>query len=74
MSEHEQQADRLDDEVAELEQRSKNLGEEISDVREDWERKQSDDAVPGAVGDVTDAVGDASKETGSPPPEAEGPG
>ena len=44
MSEHEQQADRLDDEVAELQARSERLGEEISDAREDWERKQADDS------------------------------
>jgi hypothetical protein len=51
MTEHEQQADRLDDETADIEERSKRLGDEISDVREDWERKQADDAVPGAVGE-----------------------
>jgi hypothetical protein len=51
MSEHEQQADRVDDEVADLQERSDRLGDEISDVREEWKRKQGDDAVPGAVGD-----------------------
>ena len=62
MSEHEQQADRLDDEVAELQERSERLGEEISDAREDWERKQADDAVPGAVGEPA-------RESELPPPE-----
>ena len=28
-------------------ERSKQLGEEISDAREDWERKKADDSVPG---------------------------
>ncbi|MDA0183510.1 hypothetical protein OJ997_24590 [Solirubrobacter phytolaccae] len=39
-----------EDEVEELQKRSNELGEEIADAREDWERKQADDAVPGAVG------------------------
>ena len=39
--EMEQQADRLED-------RSKKLGENVDDVRKDWERKRSDQAVPGA--------------------------
>ena len=38
--EMEQQADRLED-------RSKKLGENVDDVRKDWERKRSDQAVPG---------------------------
>jgi hypothetical protein len=63
--------DRLDDEVDELQERSERLEQEISDVREDWERKKADDAVPGAVGEAT---GDAAQETGSPPPEATKPG
>jgi hypothetical protein len=41
MTEYEQTAD-------ELEERSKKLGEEITDVREDWERKRADPNVPGA--------------------------
>jgi hypothetical protein len=63
--------DRLDQEVEELQERSEKLENEISDVREDWERKKADDRVPGAVGE---AVGDAGEESGDPPPEAEGPG
>jgi hypothetical protein len=42
--------DRLDREVEELEERSDKLEQQISDVREDWERKQTDPSVPGAVG------------------------
>lgn len=41
-------ADELEDEADRLEQRSKELGEDISDVKQDWERKRSDEAVPGA--------------------------
>jgi hypothetical protein len=38
------------DRTDELQERSDKLAEEIADVREDWERKQADPAVPGAVG------------------------
>ena len=44
MTEYEKQAD-------ELQERSDKLGEEISDAREDWERKQADPKVPGATGE-----------------------
>ena len=44
MTEYERQAD-------ELQERSDKLGEEISDAREDWERKQADPKVPGATGE-----------------------
>lgn len=50
MSEYEQQADRHEAEAEDMARRSERLGEQISDVREDWERKQLDDSVPGAVG------------------------
>ncbi len=43
MNEYEREAD-------DMARRSEELGEQISDVREDWERKQLDDGVPGAVG------------------------
>ena len=36
-----------EDELDEMAERSKQLGEEISDAREDWERKKADDSVPG---------------------------
>jgi hypothetical protein len=36
-----------EDELDEMAERSKRLGEDISDAREDWERKKADDSVPG---------------------------
>jgi hypothetical protein len=51
MSEHEQQADRLEHEADDMEQRSERLGEQIGDTREDWERKQRDGGLPGATGE-----------------------
>jgi hypothetical protein len=64
MSEHDQQANRLDDEVAELQEQSDRLGEEISDVRDEWESKKADSAVPGAVGEPS-----SKEESELPPPE-----
>jgi chaperonin cofactor prefoldin len=36
----------------ELKEHGDKLADEIEDVRKDWERKQDDSAVPGAVGDA----------------------
>jgi chaperonin cofactor prefoldin len=41
-------ADDLEDEADELEERSKKLKEQTEDVAQDWERKRSDESVPGA--------------------------
>jgi hypothetical protein len=41
-------ADQLEDEADELEERSKKLKQETEDVAQDWERKRSDESVPGA--------------------------
>ncbi|MFZ0089888.1 MAG: hypothetical protein WAL63_10300 [Solirubrobacteraceae bacterium] len=42
-------ADELDGQADEMEQRSGGLQDEIQDVREDWQRKRSDESVPGAT-------------------------
>ena len=44
-------------EVEEMEERSGRLGEEISEARDEWERKRADDRVPGAVGQPEQAEG-----------------
>ncbi len=53
MSEHEyeRQAQAAERELAELESRSEQVGEDIEDAREDWEAKLADPDVPGAGGD-----------------------
>jgi hypothetical protein len=48
MTEHQEQADRLEREADELERRSDRLGEDISTAREDWEHKRREENVPGA--------------------------
>jgi hypothetical protein len=55
MSEHER-------EVEDLQEHSDQLGERIAEARKDWERKQRDDSVPGAVGEPA-------SEDELPPPE-----
>jgi hypothetical protein len=48
---HQRQADDLEREADEMEERSERLEDEISDARKDWESKQADPSVPGAVDD-----------------------
>jgi hypothetical protein len=49
--EHEEQADRLEDDAEKMEQHSEQLGERIDDIEGDWERKEQDPSVPGAQPD-----------------------
>ena len=64
---HQRQADAMEHEADEMEERSERLEDEISDARKDWERKQDDPAVPGAVG------GEDEDEDDQPPPEQQYP-
>ena len=72
-------AQRLEREGDELEQRAHQVGEEIQATREDWQHKQNDPQVPGAVGGSEEATaGDApppgdpeTGERGTPPSESE---
>jgi hypothetical protein len=41
-------ADELERDAAELERRSEELHGEVTDVRQDWQRKRADAGVPGA--------------------------
>lgn len=65
MSDYEQQADRAERELDDMQRRSKRLEEEIAETREEWERKQRDPQVPTAQPPAADEDG--------PPPEAEFP-
>ena len=49
--EHEQQADRMEEDAEKLEQHSETLGERIDDIESDWDSKEQDPAVPGAQPD-----------------------
>jgi hypothetical protein len=48
---HEAKADDVERELDEMEERSDQLGDEIGDAGDEWERKQGDEKVPGAVGE-----------------------
>jgi hypothetical protein len=48
MRDHEEHAERLEAEAADMQAKSDQLAEEIGDVREDWEAKKADHGVPGA--------------------------
>jgi hypothetical protein len=52
--EHDEQADRLEEDADKLEQHNEQLGDRIDEVRDDWERKEQDAAVPGAQPDPGD--------------------
>ena len=49
--EHEEQGDRMEEDAEGMEEHSDKLGERISDVESDWERKELDPTVPGAQPD-----------------------
>ena len=51
MTEHEQHADRLERELDDMQEQAERLEGDIAETRSDWERKQADDSVPGAVDD-----------------------
>jgi hypothetical protein len=48
--EYDEQAEAAERELAEMEERSGQVGEHIDAARKDWEAKQADPAVPGAAG------------------------
>lgn len=51
MTENDERAQDLEQELDEMQERTDRLEDETSDVREDWQRKQADSGVPGAVGE-----------------------
>jgi hypothetical protein len=53
-AEHDQQAERMEDDADRMEEHSDRLGDRIEDVQGDWERKEQDPAVPGAQPDADD--------------------
>jgi hypothetical protein len=66
MSEHDERADKLEDELDDMERRTDRLENEIGDVREDWERKKRDSRIPGAAGDPDRAEKGPQPETNYP--------
>ena len=62
MTEHQEQAARLEREADDMQRRSQRLGSDISDVREDWRRKRNDESVPGTPPADKDEPDDAERE------------
>lgn len=60
-------ADELDERADRLADHSQRLGEDIGEVRDDWERKRGDDAVPGAPPRTEQSDPDASGGDVHPP-------
>jgi hypothetical protein len=52
--EHNERADKLEEELDRLDQHVKEVGEDIDEVRRDWEAKEEDAGVPGAQPDPDD--------------------
>ena len=48
MEHKDERAEELEREADKLEQHSEHIGEQIEDVRKDWESKAQDERVPGA--------------------------
>jgi hypothetical protein len=63
---HDEQADHLEHELEDMEDRNQRLVGAIENARKDWEAKKQDPDVPGAAGNPERAEGD-------PPPEQQYP-
>jgi hypothetical protein len=48
---HRRQAEAAERELADMEERSERVGEQIAEARTGWEAKQTDSSVPGAAGE-----------------------
>ncbi len=48
---YEEQAERAERELADMQERGERVEEHIDEARKDWEQKKADSAVPGAGGD-----------------------
>lgn len=70
--EHEEVADELDADADRMEKGVEELGEQIDELRDDWEAKQQDSAVPGA-NPPDEAQDDAPSETDTTPATREDP-
>jgi hypothetical protein len=78
-NDHTEAADAAERQADEMEERSERLAGDIEDTKDDWERKQADERIPGAVGDPDpkgdeqerSAIAGSSDEDKSPDADAE---
>jgi hypothetical protein len=66
MAEHDREADHIEHELTDMQERSQRLEDEIDDARADWERKKRDPDVPGAAGNPERAEEGPQPETDYP--------
>jgi hypothetical protein len=76
MEGHEERAEELEYELADMQEESDSLADDIHSAKADWEQKKQDDSVPGARGEAGDeppgeAVGEDDE---GPDPETTGGG
>jgi hypothetical protein len=73
MTEHQEQADRLEAEADQLERRNEQLDEDISDVKDEVERMRQDESMPSPPTPETGLPPEANSTTsGDQPPEGPG--
>jgi hypothetical protein len=78
-NDHTEAADAAERQADEMGERSERLADDIEGTREDWERKQADESIPGATGDPDpggeeaerSAIAGSSDEDKSPDADAE---
>ena len=65
--EHDEQAERLEREAQDMEQRSEKVGDRIEETKRDWGAKEDDPSVPGARPDpdAADAENEVDEEESS---------
>ena len=62
---HDEQAEKLAQELERLDEHSDEVGERIDEARRDWEAKEDDPTIPGAQPDPGDEEESPSKEGGA---------
>ena len=62
---HDEQAEKLAQELERLDEHSDEVGERIDDARRDWEAKEDDPTIPGAQPDPGDEEESPSEEGGA---------
>ena len=61
---HETKAEELEYELAEMQERTDSLEEDIEGVGEQWERRKADESVPGATGEPAEGDEDDEDDDG----------
>jgi hypothetical protein len=71
MEGHEERAEELEYELADMQEESDSLADDIYSAKSDWEQKKQDDSVPGAGTGEDDESPDSETTEGGGTPEVE---